>query len=248
MAPSNHSRQSTRKTSPGFTVTLAGMSGCQRLCPRYFWSVNFLVESRGNTTSGIQSPLWVGLTGVAGTVMDGSRWGRASGAFDRDTARCRLFGRSRGGLSQLGVEGAENHDPEDRECDGIGFRVLGPVAGEQQERRDGGGHDAFDGSDGTGVPSDGVFLEGQQDEEQGPEEGPGEPDDTEPAVAEARAPEIEPREHQRTDRDKPVEESASCAVQVCEQGEGHIQVGEAEQVKPRRAENLIGVSVGGEDQ
>src|SRR3954463_9420033 len=52
IAPSNHSRQSTRNTSPGLTWTWAGMSGCQRLWPTICWSVNFFVESRGNTTWG----------------------------------------------------------------------------------------------------------------------------------------------------------------------------------------------------
>src|SRR4051794_32965930 len=52
IAPSNHSRQSTRNTSPGLTWTWAGTSGCQRLWPTICWSVNFFVESRGNTTWG----------------------------------------------------------------------------------------------------------------------------------------------------------------------------------------------------
>src|SRR5215469_2674359 len=57
MAPSNHSRQSARKTSPGLMLTAAGMSGCHLLCPTNFWSVNFLVLSRGNRFFGIYQDL-----------------------------------------------------------------------------------------------------------------------------------------------------------------------------------------------
>src|SRR4051794_25092646 len=56
MAPSNHSRQSARNTSPGLTLTTAGISGCHRLCPTCFWSVNFLVLSSGNRFWGIPTP------------------------------------------------------------------------------------------------------------------------------------------------------------------------------------------------
>src|SRR6516225_1923882 len=53
MAPSNHSRTSARKTSPGLMLTAAGMSGCHLLCPTIFWSLNFLVLSIGNRFFGI---------------------------------------------------------------------------------------------------------------------------------------------------------------------------------------------------
>src|SRR6516162_8561890 len=53
MAPSNHSRESARKTSPGLMLTAAGMSGCHLLCPTIFWSLNFLVLSIGNRFFGI---------------------------------------------------------------------------------------------------------------------------------------------------------------------------------------------------
>src|SRR5215213_8676385 len=57
IAPSNHSRQSARNTSPGRTLTTGGMSGCQRLCPTCFWSVKRLVLSRGNRFCGISDSL-----------------------------------------------------------------------------------------------------------------------------------------------------------------------------------------------
>src|SRR4051812_42352736 len=61
IAPSNHSRQSARNTSPGLTLTFGGMSGCQRLCPTCFWSVNFLVLSSGNRFFGMSPPRCVRL-------------------------------------------------------------------------------------------------------------------------------------------------------------------------------------------
>src|SRR5271165_4747504 len=56
MAPSNHSRQWTRKLSPGLTVATGGISGCQRLWPSFAWSSNFLDESSGKMTLGITPP------------------------------------------------------------------------------------------------------------------------------------------------------------------------------------------------
>src|SRR4051794_37745846 len=53
IAPSNHSRQSARNTSPGLTLTTGGMSGCHRLCPTCFWSVNFFVLSSGKRFFGM---------------------------------------------------------------------------------------------------------------------------------------------------------------------------------------------------
>src|SRR3954468_9522089 len=58
IAPSNHSRQSARNTSPGLTVTFGGMSGCHRLCPTCFWSVNFFVLSSGNRLRGMDRAPW----------------------------------------------------------------------------------------------------------------------------------------------------------------------------------------------
>src|SRR4051794_30215055 len=66
IAPSNHSRQCTRKVSSGRTVTWVGMSGCQRLCPRSSCSVNGLLESRGKTTSGMAGVLVSGGGGGGG--------------------------------------------------------------------------------------------------------------------------------------------------------------------------------------
>src|SRR3954454_7007618 len=53
IAPSNHSRQSARNTSPGLTLTTGGMSGCHRLCPTCCWSVNFFVLSSGKRFFGM---------------------------------------------------------------------------------------------------------------------------------------------------------------------------------------------------
>ena len=94
MAPSNHSRQCTRKLSPGLTCTCAGMSGCQRLWPTICCSVNFFCESSGKTTSGMAPP-WVHLGHIAArrsrTAGRGKSVGRATaGSGARELAGARV--------------------------------------------------------------------------------------------------------------------------------------------------------------
>src|SRR3954464_459363 len=120
IAPSNHSRQSTRKTWPGRTCTWAGTSGCQRLWPTICCSVNDLLLSSGNTFCGIGSLPVVGW--VVGRVgVGGSGDGVVAGG-GRRRGGARGGGAGGGGGALLlpagpRDQGGEHDDPEDREAD-----------------------------------------------------------------------------------------------------------------------------------
>src|SRR3954468_15941975 len=146
IAPSNHSRQSTRNESPGLTCTRAGTSGCQRLWPTICWSVNVLVLSSGKTFWGIGLSLLSGAgneVGEPGPSGDGGVVARGGGGR-----------RGRGLPASPRDQGEEDDDAEDREADREGDSDLRVDAGEQQERRDPRGHPALDGAHGAGVAPD----------------------------------------------------------------------------------------------
>lgn len=89
MAPSNHSRQSTRNDEPGFTVATGGMSGCQRLWPTFSWSSNVFEESSGNSSSGIMFSFF-------GFGRGAIRVGEASDAVGSTCSSVRNPNRARG--------------------------------------------------------------------------------------------------------------------------------------------------------
>ena len=117
-----------------------------------------------------------------------------------------------------------------------------------RKARDGTGDDALDGGHGAGVATERFPPEPQEDEEEPPEEGPVEPDHAEPVVAESFSPEVEPGEDHRAAGDEAREPAEPGAVEVEEQVHRHVQVGEAEEVEARRAEDRVLVTTGREDE